>query len=96
MKQIASLTIGSAEFDDRFLKILEASGLEPEEFEGLQYFSYVPFYVIAGATVTPQIRVHGDHSHFEGVTISVPEDQVDVFYDMLPHLLEQIQGDDEV
>lgn len=94
MTQIAALTIGNAQYDDRFRKILDATGLEPEEFEGLEYFSYVPFFVIAGATVAPQIRVHGDHSHFEGVTISVPDDQVEIFYDMLPHLLEQIQGED--
>ncbi len=90
MLRVATLTVEGARFDDRFLALLEATGLEPEEFEGLPYFSYAPFFVIAGATVAPQIRVHGDHSHFEGVTIDVPLDQLEMFYDALPHLLQQI------
>ena len=97
MTQVASITLDEAQFEDRFLQILEASGLEPEEFEGLPYFSYTPFFVIAGATVSPRIRVHGDHTHFEGVSIDVPDGEVDIFYDVLPELLAQIQQveDDE-
>jgi hypothetical protein len=97
MTQIADLTIGAAKFDAPFLKILEDSGLEKEEFEGLDYFTWVPFFVIAGATVAPKIRVHGDHTHFEGATISVEDDQVELFYDALPHLLAQVndEGDEE-
>lgn len=90
MAQIADISIGDAKYDDRLLKILEESGLEPEEFEGLDYFSYTPFFVIAGATVAPKIRVHGDHSHFEGATITVEDDQIELFYDAIPHLLAQV------
>lgn len=97
MTQMASITLEGASFEDRFLKILEATGLEPEEFEGLPYFSYSPFFVIAGATISPRIREHGDHSHFEGVEVEVPEDQVEIFLDVLPELLAQLQplDDDE-
>jgi hypothetical protein len=96
MTRIATIGIGEADYDARFREILDQSGLEPQEFEGLEYFSYVPFFVIAGATVTPQIRVHGDHTHFEGAVVDVPDEQVDLFYDVLPQLLEMIdQGDDE-
>jgi hypothetical protein len=95
MTQVASITLEETRFEDRFLQILEATGLEPEEFEGLPYFSYCPFFVIAGATVSPRIREHGDHSHFEGVSIDVPDDQTDIFYDVLPDLLAQIQPLDE-
>jgi hypothetical protein len=91
MTQVASIRIGESQYDDRLWQILEATGLEPEEFEGLDYFSYVPFFVIAGATVAPTIRSHGDHVHFEGVTIDVPEDQLEFFYEALPQLLEQLQ-----
>lgn len=90
MTRVATLSIGESQYDDRFWQILEATGLEREEFEGLDYFSYVPFFVIAGATVAPRIRVHGDHTHFEGVTIDVPDGEVEVFYEALPHLLAQI------
>jgi hypothetical protein len=96
MTEMASITLEGASFEDRFLKILEDTGLEPEEFEGLPYFSYSPFFVIAGATISPKIREHGDHSHFEGVQIEVPDDQVDIFLDVLPELLAQLQPlDDE-
>jgi hypothetical protein len=98
MTQLAAISIGASEYDERFQQILVESGLEPQEFEGLDYFSYLPFFVIAGASVTPRIRVHGDHTHFEGAVIDVPEDQVEIFYDVLPQLLEMIgeaEGDDE-
>lgn len=90
MTRIADISIGSSDFNERFLKILDDSGLEKEEFEGLDYFTWVPFFVIAGATVAPKILVHGDHTHFEGATIDVPEDQLDFFFEALPHLLAQV------
>jgi len=94
MTQLASITIGDSKYDDRLWKVLQDSGLEPQEFEDLDYFSYVPFFVIAGATVSPQIRVHGDHTHFEGAVVDVPEDQVDMFLGVLPQLLAMIQQEE--
>lgn len=90
MTRIADISIGESNFEAPFKKILEDSGLEREEFEGLDYFTWVPFFVIAGATVAPKIRVHGDHTHFEGATVDVPEDQLVFFYEALPHLLAQV------
>lgn len=95
MAILANLSIGESEFDPRFLEILEASGLEREEFEGLDYFSWLPFYVILGATIAPKIRVHDDHTHFEGATVEVPDGEVEIFLDNLPHLLAQVSYDDE-
>ncbi|MBJ7471610.1 MAG: hypothetical protein JHD16_09930 [Solirubrobacteraceae bacterium] len=92
MTRIADLSIGESNFDARFLKIMEDSKLEREEFEGLDYFTWVPFFVIAGATVAPKIRVHGDHTHFEGATVDVPEDQLIFFFEALPHLLAQVHA----
>ena len=46
--------------------------------KGLDYFTWLPFFVIAGATVAPKIRVHGDHTHFEGATIDVPGREIGV------------------
>ena len=94
MTQLASITIGDSKYDDRLWQVLQDSGLEPQEFEDLDYFSYVPFFVIAGATVSPQIRVHGDHTHFEGAVVDVPEDQVDMFLGVLPQLLAMIQQEE--
>lgn len=95
MTRIADLSIGQSDFDPPFLKILDESGLEKDEFEGLDYFTWLPFFVVAGGTVAPKIRVHGDHTHFEGATIDVPDDQVEFFYDALPHLLAQVVMDEE-
>lgn len=94
MTQVAHIAIDNAQYDDRFRKILEETGLEPHEFEGLEYFSYAPFFVLAGATVTPNIRLHGDHTHFEGVTMTVPDELLEAFYDVLPDLLAQLIEDD--
>ena len=95
MTQIADLSIGQSNYDAPFRKILDDSGVEMEEFEGLDYFTWLPFFVIAGATIKPKIHVHGDHTHFEGATIEVPDDQVELFYDALPHLLAQVVEADE-
>ncbi|WP_320671216.1 hypothetical protein [Patulibacter defluvii] len=90
MARIASILIDDSQYDPRFRAILDATGLEPQEFEGLDYYSYLPFFVIAGATITPQLRFHGDHSHFEGAHVDVPDAEVEMFYDALPHVLAMI------
>lgn len=90
MTRIADISIGETKYDAPFKEILDASGVEKDEFEGLEYFTWLPFFVIAGASVTPKIRVHGDHTHFEGATIEVPDAEIDLFYQALPHLLQQV------
>lgn len=95
MARIATLDIDDARYEPRFREILDATGLEPQEFEGLDYFSYLPFFVIAGATVTPRLHVHGDHTHFEGAYVDVPDDQVDMFYLALPQLLAQVEPEED-
>ena len=52
MKQIAYITQGHSEYEDRLRELLDASEIDPEEFLGLAYFSLTPFFVLAGATVT--------------------------------------------
>ncbi|MDO9355040.1 MAG: hypothetical protein Q7T55_15180, partial [Solirubrobacteraceae bacterium] len=78
-----------SEFEPRFLKILQESGVEKDEFEGLEYFTWLPFFVIAGASVKPKIHVHGDHTHFEGAIIEVPDEELELFLNAIPHLLQQ-------
>ena len=46
----------------------------PEEFVGLDYFSLTPFFVLAGATVTPDAHTHGDDVHVTGVVVTIPEE----------------------
>ena len=37
MKQIGFITQGHSEYDDRLRALLDASGIDPEEFLGLEY-----------------------------------------------------------
>jgi hypothetical protein len=90
MKKLAYITIDDSDYADRFWKILVETGLDPEEFEALEYFSYLPFFVLAGASVETHLHVHGDHFHFEGVTLSVPDELENAFYEVLPQILQQL------
>lgn len=90
MKQLAHIGVGSSDYDERLWALLEQSGLEADDFESLDYFSLVPFFVIAGATVRPIVRAHEDHSHFEGAIVELPEELEEAFFTVLPQLLEQL------
>ena len=59
MKQIGFITQGHSEYDERLRALLDASGIDPEEFLGLEYFSLTPFFVLAGATVSADAHTHG-------------------------------------
>jgi hypothetical protein len=95
MKQLAFITFGDSKYDDRLWKALEDSGVPADEFESLDYFSLVPFFVLAGASVETQVESHGDHFHFHGVSITIPEDMEEPFYDGLEGLLEQLADQQE-
>jgi hypothetical protein len=75
--------------------VLEESGVPADEFESLDYFSLVPFFVLAGASVDTQVESHGDHFHFQGVSITIPDDMEEPFYDGLEGLLEQLAEQQE-
>jgi hypothetical protein len=91
MKKLAFIEPDKSQYADRFWKILEGTGLDPQEFEALDYFSYLPFFVLAGASVETHLHTHGDHFHFQGVTLSIPEDLEEGFYTVLPQILAQLQ-----
>jgi hypothetical protein len=89
MKTLAFITIGHSEYDDRLRKLLDESGIDPQEFESLDYFSLIPFFVLAGASVRTDAHAHEDHMHFQGVTIELAPELEEPFYAVLPGLLEQ-------
>lgn len=91
MARVADISVGVSDFDPRLLRILEASRLQRDEFEGLDYFTWLPLLVVAGATVTPKIEFHGDHTHFDGAVLDVPDEHLDLFYATLPELLAGVQ-----
>ena len=74
MKQIGFITQGHAEYYERLRALLDASGIDPEEFLGLEYFSLTPFFVLAGATVSPDAHTHGTDIHVSAVRITVAEE----------------------
>ena len=94
MKQLAYITQGNSQYADRLWELLSASGIDPHEFEGLDYFGLTPFFVIAGATVRADAHTHGTDVHTAGVFVEVPEELEEGFYSTLPELLEDAYGDD--
>ena len=91
MKQLAFITFDDSKYDDRLWQLLEESGVPADEFETLDYFSLLPFFVLAGASVDTQVESHGDHFHFQGVNLTVADDMVEPFFDGLAGLLAQLE-----
>jgi hypothetical protein len=95
MKTLAVITFGQSRFDERLRTLLDATGIDPEEFEDLEYFGLLPFFVLAGASVRTDAHAHDDHMHFHGVTVEVPDELVEPFFTLLPEMLDQAYGDEE-
>ena len=95
MKQIGFITQGHAEYDARLRALLDGSGIDPEEFLGLEYFSLTPFFVLAGATVSADAHTHGADIHVSAVRITVPEELEEAFLATLPELLDDAYTDEE-
>jgi hypothetical protein len=95
MTQLAYITQGSSEYADRLRQLLDGTGIDPHEFEGLDYFGLVPFFVLAGAAVRPQAHTHGDYVHTEGVFVEVDEELEDAFYATLPEILSMAYAEEE-
>ena len=87
MKQLAYITQGHSEYDPRLRELLDATGIDPEEFIGLDYFSLSPFFALAGATITPDAHSHGTDVHVTGVKVLVPEELEEAFLATLPEIL---------
>src|SRR3712207_9385081 len=75
MKRLAYITQGHSQYDDRLWEILSSSGIDPHEFEGLDYFGLTPFFVIAGATVRADAHTHGTDVHTSGVFVEVRSEE---------------------
>jgi hypothetical protein len=95
MKQLAYITQGHSEYDDRLRELLDASGIDPHEFLGLDYFSLAPFFVLAGATVSPDVHAHDEDVHVTGVRVTIPEELEEPFLATLPQLLEDAYEEEE-
>ena len=89
MKQLAFITVGQSDYDDRLLKILQDSGIPADEYQQLDYFSVVPLFLLAGASVRTAAHSHGDHMHLEGWYVEIEDDLEPIFFEQLPNLLSQ-------
>ena len=89
MKQLAFITVGHSEYDDRLKKMLGETGIDPQEFESLDYFSLIPIFLLAGASVRTAAESHGDHMHLEGWYVEIEDDLEPIFFAELPGLLAQ-------
>ena len=94
MKQIGFITQGHSEYEERLRALLDASGIDPEEFLGLEYFSLTPFFVLAGATVSPDAHTHGPEVHVSAVRITIPEELEEAFLATLPEMLADAYTDE--
>ena len=95
MKQIGFITQGHSDYDERLRAVLDASGIDPEEFLGLEYFSLTPFFVLAGATVSPDAHTHGTDIHVSAVRVTIGEELEEAFLATLPELLADAYTDEE-
>ena len=95
MKQLATITQGSSDYDPRLRSLLDATGIDPHEFVGLDYFGLVPFFVIAGAAVRPDAHTHGDDVHVVAIHVEIDDELEEAFYATLPDLLDDAYREDE-
>ena len=95
MKQVAYITQGHSEYDERLRALLEESRIDPQEFVGLDWFSLVPFFVLAGAAVAPDVHAHGDDAHVTGVRVTVDEELEQAFLATLPRILADAYVEEE-
>ena len=95
MKQIAYITQGHSDYDERLREVLDSSGIDPEEFLGLEYFSLTPFFVLAGATVSPEAHAHGAEVHVTGVRVTIPEELEEALLATLPEMLEDAYAESD-
>ena len=93
MTRLAYITQGRSEFEPRLRELLDATGIDPEEFIGLEYFSLTPFFVISGANVLADAHTHGDDVHVACVHVEVPEELEEAFYATLPQILDHAYGE---
>lgn len=94
MKRLAYITQGQSDFEPRLRDLLDGTGIDPEEFIGLEYFSLTPFFVISGATVRADAHTHGTDVHVQGVVVELPEDLEEGFYATLPQILADAYEDE--
>ena len=96
MKQIGFITQGHAEYDERLRALLDASGIDPEEFLGLEYFSLTPFFVLAGSDGQRR-RAHARRPRSTSAPCASPiaEELEEAFLATLPELLEDAYTDEE-
>lgn len=95
MKQLAFITQGESEYDERLWTLLQETGIDPHEFVGLDYFGLVPFFVLAGATARPDAHTHGTDMHVTGVHIEVPDGLEEAFLATLREMLAEAYSDEE-
>lgn len=90
MPQLAQIAPGESTFDPRLKALLEESGVEKDDFEDLDWFSLLPFFALAGASIETEAHAHGDHAHFHSVRVVVPEELQPHFFTALPQMLQQL------
>jgi hypothetical protein len=95
MKELARIAQGQSDYDERLRELLDGSGIDPHEFIGLDYFSLVPFFVLAGATVAPEAHTHGDAVMVTAVRVTISDGREDAFLATLSEILADAYEEEE-
>jgi hypothetical protein len=95
MKQLAFITQGHSDYDERLWELLEGTGIDRHEFVGLDYFGLVPFFIVSGASVRTDAHTHGADVHVSGIRVEIPEELEEGFFATLPVILADAYSDDE-
>ena len=89
MKQLASIAQGNSDYEPRLRTLLDSTGIDPEEFIGLEYFGLLPFFVISGASVRTDAHTHdGTDVHVSRIVVEIPEELEEGFYPTLETILD--------
>jgi hypothetical protein len=95
MKQLAFITQGDSDYDPRLWELLEATGIDSQEFLGLDYFGLAPFFIVSGASIRTDAHAHGVNVHVAGIHVEIPEELEEAFYATLPVILADAYADEE-
>jgi len=95
MTLIMKITDEGAEYADQLHDLLAEFGVDPAIEDEIDEISLLPAYVLAGASIRTDAHAHGGHMHVVAITVEIPDELEEAFYETLGHVLEASDEDDE-
>jgi hypothetical protein len=95
MTLLMKITDEGAEYADQLHDLLAEFGVDPAVEDEIDEISLLPAYVLAGASIRTDAHAHGSHMHVVAITVEIPDELEEAFYETLGHVLEASDEDDE-